>query len=211
MSEAMKLLQARCGCKPDGSFGPNTAKAIARHYDLSTNRAAHLLGQASHESGGFRLTVENLNYSVESIMRVWPSKFESEADAKPYARNPKALAEFAYLDENRGKNHQLGNDTKEKASLYIGRGFIQLTGYNNVKSFASDMRLPNVLSDPTLLEEDYAMETAIWFFNKNKLWKIADKGVGEDQVKQITKRVNGGYHGLSDRIEQTNKIYGWLS
>jgi hypothetical protein len=69
MSHAMKLLQSKCGVSADGDFGPNTAKAIAAHYELSPERAAHLLGQASHESGGFKVTRENLNYSAERCVR----------------------------------------------------------------------------------------------------------------------------------------------
>jgi predicted chitinase len=75
MSDAMKALQAKVGVTADGSFGPNTARAIAKHYDLSPARGAHLLGQASHESGGFKLVRENLNYSAETMLRVWPSRF----------------------------------------------------------------------------------------------------------------------------------------
>ena len=146
---------------------------------------------------------ENLNYSVEAMMRVWPSRFPTEESAKPYARKPKALAENVYFG-------RMGNDTKEKASLYIGRGFIQLTGYNNVRAFASEMRVPEVLNNPTLLEEEYAMDTAIWFFDSNKLWKICDEGVNDDAIKRLTKRINGGYTGLDHRIKETNKIYEWL-
>ncbi len=203
MSDALKLLQTKCGCSPDGSFGPNTARGIVKYYELSPERGAHLLGQIVHESASFKLTRENLNYSVEAMMRVWPSRFPTEESAKPYSRNPKALAEKVYFD-------RMGNDTKEKASLYIGRGFLQLTGYNNVRSFASDMRVPEVLSNPTLLEEDYAMETAIWFFRKNNLWKICDEGVSDDVIKKLTKRINGGYTGLDHRIKETNKIYEWV-
>ena len=210
MSVALKLLQEKVGVEPDGAYGPNTARAITKHYGLDRVKAAHLLGQAGHESGGFKLTRENLNYSVEAMMRVWPSRFPDEDSAKPYSRNPKALAELVYFDENRGKNYKLGNDTKEKASLYIGRGFIQLTGYNNVRSFASDMRVPDVLSNPMLLEEDYAMDTAIWFFNKNNLWKICDEGVNDDAIAKITKRVNGGHHGLKDRADRTRQAWDWL-
>jgi predicted chitinase len=76
MSDAMKQLQAKCGVSADGDFGPNTARAIAKHYDLKPERAAHLLGQASHESGGFKLTRENLNYSAETLCKVWPSRFK---------------------------------------------------------------------------------------------------------------------------------------
>jgi putative chitinase len=204
MSDAMKVLQAKCGVTPDGSFGPNTARAIAKHYDLKPERAAHLLGQASHESGGFKLTRENLNYSAETLCKVWPSRFKTVEYAAPFARNPKALAESVYFG-------RMGNISKEMASLYIGRGFVQLTGYDNHKAFAHDMNRPDVLTDPSLLESELAFESALWFFQKNDLFKIADEGVNDDTIKRITKRVNGGYHGLDHRTEETNKIYGWLA
>ena len=203
MSNALKLLQEKCGCSPDGSFGPNTARGIVKHYELSPERGAHLLGQVIHESGSFKLTRENLNYSVESMMRVWPSRFPTEESAEPYARNPKALAENVYFG-------RMGNDSKEKASLYIGRGFLQLTGYDNVKAFASDMGKHEVMTDPSLLEEDYAMDTAIWFFQKNNLWKICDEGVSDDTVKRLTRKINGGYTGLDHRIKETNRVYDWV-
>lgn len=203
MSNAMRKLQAKIGVSADNSFGPNTARAIAKHYELSNKRAAHLMGQAHHESGGFKLTKENLSYSVEAMMRVWPRRFPTKESAEPFARNPKALAENVYFG-------RMGNDTKEKASLYLGRGFLQLTGYNNVKAFASDMGLPEVIEDPSLLEEEYAFETAVWFFNTNGLYKIADTGVDGEVIRAITKRVNGGYHGIDDRIHQTTKIHTWL-
>lgn len=203
MSEAMKLLQAKCGVSADGSFGPNTAKAIAAHFKLTPERAAHLLGQASHESGGFKLTRENLNYSAEVMCKVWPSRFKSVEEAAPFARNPKALAENVYFG-------RMGNTSKQMASLYIGRGFLQLTGYDNHKAFAHDMNLPDVLTDPSLLERELAFETALWFFEKNGLMSIADEGVNVDTILRITKRVNGGTHGLDDRTQQTNKIFGWL-
>ena len=206
MSEAMKKLQERCGCTPDGAFGPNTARAIAKHYDLSPNRAAHLLGQASHESAGFTITKENLYYSSpERIQAVWPSRFKTIEDAMPYAKNPSKLAGKVYLRES------LGNLTEQDAANHIGRGFIQLTGKSNYRSFASDMRVPEVMNDPSLVETEYAFESAMWFFEKNGLFKMADNGIGTDNIKAITKRVNGGYHGLDDRIAQTQKIYGWLA
>lgn len=203
MSDALKSLQSKCGCSPDGSFGPNTARAIVKHYELSPERGAHLLGQVVHESGSFKLTKENLNYSVEAMMRVWPSRFPTKESAEPYAKNPKALAENVYFG-------RMGNDSKEKASLYIGRGFLQLTGFNNVRSFASDMRLPEVMDDPTLLEKEYAMDTAIWFFRKNNLWKICDEGVSDSVIRKLTKKINGGYTGLDHRIKETKKIYEWV-
>ena len=202
MPEALKKLQEKCGVKPDGAFGPNTARAIARHYRLSMERGAHLLGQASHESGGLKTTRENLNYSAETMCRVWPSRFKSVAEAAPYARNPKALADKVY-------SNRMGNGEGE-GHIWIGRGFLQLTGKDNYKAFAADMKLPQIMEDPSLVETDYAFETAMWFFDRNKLWDICDKGVDLDQIKQITKRVNGGYTGLDHRVHATDQIYGWL-
>jgi len=97
MSDALKILQARCGVTADGSFGPNTARAIAKHYELSDKRGAHLLGQAHHESGGFKRTKEGLYYSTpERLMAVWPSRFKSVEAAQPYTKNPEALANNVY-------------------------------------------------------------------------------------------------------------------
>ena len=204
MSEAMKKLQERCGVAADGAFGPNTARAIAAHYDLSPNRAAHLLGQAAHESGGFTITKESLYYSSpERICKVWPSRFKTVEDAMPYAKNPKALADKVY-------SNRMGNAEGE-GHLYIGRGFIQLTGKDNYRLFAADMRVPEIMTDPSLVETDYAFESAMWFFEKNGLFKMADNGIGTDNIRAITKRVNGGDHGIGDRIAQTQKIYGWLT
>ena len=176
--EALKMLQEKCGVSPDGAFGPNTAKAIVTHHELSPERGAHLLGQVVHESGTFKYTRENLNYSVDAMMKVWPSRFPTEESAEPFARNPKALAENVYFG-------RMGNDTKEKASAYIGRGFLQLTGYNNIKAFAADMGKPEVINDPSLLEKEYAFDTAIWFFNSNGLFKLAREGVTDEVIKKI--------------------------
>ena len=203
MSDAMKALQAKVGVTADGSFGPNTARAIAKHYELSPARAAHLLGQASHESAGFRLVRENLNYTSETMMRVWPSRFRTLEEAQPFARNPKGLADKVY-------SNRMGNGEGE-GHIYIGRGFLQLTGKDNYKAFAADMRVPEIMQDPSLVETEYAFETALWFFEKNNLFAIADKGVSNDTIKQITKRVNGGHIGLSHRSEETYKVFSWLS
>ena len=203
MSDAMKKLQAKIGVDADGAFGPNTARAICKHYKLSPARGAHLLGQASHESGEFKLVRENLNYSAETMVRVWPSRFKSIAEAQPFARNPKALADKVY-------SNRMGNGEGE-GHVFIGRGFLQLTGKDNYKALAADMRIPEIMQDPSLVETDYAFETALWFFDKNGLFAIADKGVNDDTIKQITKLVNGGFIGLDHRIKETRKIWSWLN
>lgn len=204
--EALKILQAKCGVKPDGAFGPNTARAIADYYKLSPKRGAHLLGQSAHESGNFMISEENLNYRAETMCRVWPSRFKSEADAAPYAKNPEKLANKVYSGRM-GNGPELSGDGWK----YAGKGFIQLTGKDNVRAFAEHIGRDSLVDDPSPIAKELAMDSAIFFFEKNGLFGVADEGVNDDVIKKITRRVNGGYHGLDDRIEKTKKIYGWLS
>jgi len=206
MSDAMRNLQTKVGVGADGSFGPNTARAIAKHFGLSPERGAHLLGQASHESGGFKVVREGLYYSTaERIQAVWPSRFATVEDAEPYAKNPSKLANKVYSDRMGN-----GDESSGDGALFSGKGFLQLTGKSNFREFSSDMRLPGVMINPDDVATEYAFETAQWFFNKNKLFRIADEGVNDDTIKRITRKVNGGYHGLEDRTDQTNKIHTWL-
>jgi len=204
--DALKMLQTTCGVTPDGAFGPNTARAIAKHYNLTPKRGAHLLGQAAHESGNFMVSEENLNYRASTMCRVWPSRFKSEVDAEPYARNPEALANKVYSDRMGNGSEASGDGWK-----YAGKGFIQLTGKNNVRAFAEHIGRDSLVDDPSPIANELAMDSAIFFFEKNGLFSMADKGVSDSIIKSITKRVNGGYHGLNDRIEKTKKIYQWLS
>lgn len=205
MNDAMRKLQVKVGVGADNEFGPNTARAIAAHYGLSPERGAHLLGQAAHESGGFKRSRENLNYSWKGLMNTWPTRFKTEAEAREYHRQPSKIARKVYLRES------LGNETEDDAEKFVGRGWLQLTGKANYRSFASDMGVPDVMTDPSLVEEEYAFETAQWFFDKNGLFEMADEGVTEDVIKKITKRVNGGHHGLTDRIAKTKQIHLWLN
>ena len=201
MSDSLRKLQTRVGTPADGGWGPNTARKVTQFFELSPKRAAHLLGQVVHESGTFQHVEENLNYSVDACLRVFGKYFKTEEDAKPYARNPKALADKVY-------GHRMGNDGAGFA--WRGRGYLQLTGRDNYRAFASDMRLPEVMDNPDLVAEEYPMESAIWFFRKNKLWTLCDEGVNDEVIKKVTRRVNGGYNGLDHRIKETKNIYQWL-
>jgi putative chitinase len=199
----MKRLQEKAGVGADGAFGPNTARAVAKHYGLSPERGAHILGQSHHESAGFKRVSEGLYYSTpERIQAVWPSRFKTVADAEPYAKNPEKLADKVY-------GGRMGNDGE--GYKWRGRGFLQLTGKDNYSRFAADMNIGSVMDNPDLVEDEYAFDTAVWFFKTNKLFDIADEGVTDAVIRKITKRVNGGTHGLSDREKQTHMIYKWLA
>ena len=205
MSDAMRALQVKINAGSDGQFGPNTAKAIAKHYKLSAKRAAHLLGQAHHESGGFKLVRENLYYSTpERIQAVWPSRFPTVESAEKYAKNPKALAGKVYVG-------RMGNRDETDASNFAGKGYMMLTGRDNYRLFASKMGVPEVMTDPDLVADKYAFETALFFFEENNLFDIADKGVNPETIRKITRRVNGGLHGYEDRENQTHKVFTWLT
>jgi putative chitinase len=202
--DALKALQSKCGVTPDGAFGPNTARAIAAHFKLDAKRGAHFLGQVAHESMNFLISKESLFYSsADRIQKIWPTRFKNVDAAKPYTKNPKKLGNFVYGD-------RMGNAPNE-GHKYLGRGFIQLTGKKNVTEFAHHIGRDSLIDDPKPIEDELAMDSAIFFFEKNGLFLIADKGVTEEIIKNITKRVNGGYHGLEDRIEKTMKIHRWLS
>ena len=105
--------------------------------------------------------------------------------------------------------------TAQKASgdgwKYAGKGFIQLTGKDNTRAFAEHIGRDSLVDDPSPIADELAMDSAIFFFEKNGLFAMADKGVTDSIIKSITKRVNGGYHGLEDRMDKTKKIYRWLA
>jgi putative chitinase len=164
-------------------------------------RAAHFLAQAAHESGGFKFKSENLNYSKESLLKVFP-KYFTAASAEGYHRQPEKIASRVYA--NRMGN---GNEASKDGWKYKGRGYIQLTGKDNYKAFSEWAKEPTILSNPDQVADDkYAGLSAIWFWNKNGLSKIADADNLRDDktLIKITSRVNGGTHGLADRLERFN-------
>ena len=86
-----------------------------------------------------------------------------------------------------------------------------MTGKDNVRAFAEHIGRDSLIDDPSPIADELAMDSAIFFFEKNGLFAMADKGVTDSIIKSITKRVNGGYHGLEDRMDKTKKIYRWLA
>lgn len=196
----IKALQTKLGLTPDGVFGPKTLRAFANYFKLSNLRAAHFFGQLAHETGDFKISTENLNYSAEGLLKTFPKYFTAETAAQ-YARQPEKIA-------NRVYGNRMGNVLPGDGYKYRGRGAIQLTGFTNYGAFAKYAKRPDVLSNPDIVANELAFDSAFFFFERNSLWTICDHGL--DAVTQLTKKINGGTHGLDDRIAKTNKYYAIL-
>ena len=198
-------LQQKIGVTADGAFGPGTYKKAAAFYKLSPNRAAHFFAQTAHESGGFRAFSENLNYGAKGLRGIFGKYFPTEAMARAYERKPQKIANRAYA--NRMGN---GDEASGEGWLFRGRGALQLTGKFNFKAFSDYIGRPDVMTNPDLVATELAFESALWFFDKNKLWSICDQGVNDATILALTKRINGGTHGLEDRKLKTKKYASWL-
>ena len=198
-------LQQKIGVTADGAFGPGTLKAAAAHYKLNKNRAAHFFAQCAHESGNWRATSENLNYGAKGLRGIFGEYFPTDALAKAYERQPAKIANRVYA--NRMGN---GPESSGMGFKFRGRGFLQLTGHDNFKAFADYINRPDVMDNPDLVAGELAIESALWFFDRNKLWGICDQGINDAAILALTKRINGGTHGLDDRRLKTKKYAAWL-
>jgi len=175
---------------------PQLPEAIELFQINTPLRLAHFLAQCSHESGDFKLTTENLNYSVKGLMSVFHKYFPNEAIAKQYERQPEKIANKVYANRMGNGSEQSGDGYK-----FRGRGYIQLTGKDNYKAFGDHIKV-DLLTTPDLVATKYPLTSAAFFFNRNKLWDICDKGDSIDVVTMVSKRVNGGTIGLEDSINK---------
>lgn len=166
---------------------------IAGTYEINTPlRQAHFLAQIAHESGGFRLNKENLNYSAQALGSVFRKYFPTAQQAAQYARQPEAIANVVYA--NRMGN---GDTASGDGWRYRGRGLVQLTGKYNYLVYAKERGQDFVNNPDLLLEPVWSIDVAGWFWKSRGLNTLADK----DDVRGITKLINGGYNGLDDRIK----------
>jgi putative chitinase len=173
-------------------FGINTPVSLA-----------HFLSQCAHESGGFKITTENLNYSKEGLMKIFHKYFPTEQLASQYARQPKKIANKVY-----GNRMGNGNEASGEGWKYRGRGYIQITGKNNYQEFSKSIG-EDVLSNPDLVSTKYPMVSSAWFFSKNCLGKCTDSS--DKSVTNVTRCVNGGENGLIDRLKYFKTYYQLLS
>ena len=165
-------------------------------------RLAHFFAQVLHESGCMRFDTENLNYSSDALLRVFGKYFQTKQEADAYARKPEKIANRVYA-----KRMGNGSEASGDGWKYRGRGLIQLTGKANYKAFAEWVGDARIMDDPDLVSSEYAVHSAVFFWDKNNLNKLADR----DDVVGLTRRINGGENGLAHRRELLNKAKGLLS
>ena len=170
------------------SWAPALSAAAAEWEINTPQRMAHFVGQCCEESSGLTRLTENLSYSAERLMAVWPSRFQTLASAEPFAHNPEALAVRVY-------SGRLGNITSDDAALFIGRGCIMITGRANYRTYAAKLGL-DILKRPELAAEPVpAARIAACYWADHGLNALADT----DDIEAITRAINGGEVGLEAR------------
>lgn len=177
---------------------------VVDKYKINTPlRLSHFVAQCYHESQGFHVTQENLNYSLDGLLRVFKKYFPVDI-ASDYVRKPEKIANRAYANRNGN-----GPESSGDGWLYRGRGYIQLTGKENYAAF--DKVVPeNILVNPDVVSSKYPMLSAGWFWDQRQLNALADLGADQQVVSDITKKINGGYNGLEDRLKLFDRFYGAL-
>ena len=184
----------------------NELPLVMEKFGISNpTRLAHFLSQVAHESGNFKFVNENLNYGAKGLMGIFKKYFPTQALATAYERKPEKIANKVYA--SRMGN---GDEASGEGYKFRGRGYIQLTGKDNYKAF-SDFIGEDCVANPDLVATKYPLTSAAFFFHKNKLWDICDKGHSHEIVTAVTKRVNGGIIGLDDRIKHFEEYNNLLA
>lgn len=178
---------------------PDTASKFGIDTPL---KLAHFLAQCGHESGGFKVTQENLNYSAKGLMGIFKKYFPTQALAEQYQRKPEAIASKVY-----GGRMGNGTEATKEGYKFRGRGYIQLTGKDNYTAFGKAIN-EDIVNNPDLVASKYPLLSAAWFFSKNCLKKCVD--ASDATVTSVTKCVNGGTIGLPDRMKHFKEYYSLL-
>jgi putative chitinase len=165
-------------------------------YDINTPlRVAHFIAQCAHESGNFVFIKENLNYRAASLRKTFAKYFPTDELAQQYEKKPERIANRVYA--NRMGN---GDEASGDGWRYCGRGLIQLTGKDNYTFFAGSLGISEPEAAEYLATFEGAAQSACWYWEQNKLNRFADA----NDVRGLTRAINGGFIGLEDRIKHTN-------
>lgn len=177
---------------------------VMTKYEINTPlRLAHFLAQCAHESGTFKAVTENLMYSADGLKKIFPKYFPGALN-ESYAKKPEAIANRVYASRMSNGDEKSGDGYK-----FRGRGYIQLTGRGNYTAFDQVVE-ENILANPDLVATKYPLLSAAFFWNKTALNTVADKGADIATVTAVTKKVNGGTHGLDSRIAFFNKFFNLI-
>jgi len=164
-------------------------------YDINTPlRVAHFVAQCAHESGNFVFIKENLNYRAAGLRKTFGKYFPTDELAKQYEKRPEKIANRVYA--NRMGN---GDEASGDGYLYCGRGLIQLTGKDNYTFFAGSLGISTAEASEYLATFEGAVQSACWFWEQNNLNRFADA----NDVRGLTRAINGGENGLADRQKHT--------
>jgi putative chitinase len=198
----VERFQKENGLLVDNKIGKNTLLKMKDVFRLpSVEATAHFVGQLDHETAGFTLDRENLNYSVNGLLTVFRKYFPNEDVARSYARQPEKIANRVYANRMGNGDERSGDGWK-----YRGRFSIQTTGKNNYTLLSLYLKDPQVLTDPDKVIQKHYWNAAIFFFESNNLFTLTKK-VDIDSITKLTRRINGGTNGISDRINKTMKYW----
>ena len=206
----IKEFQRSRGLIADGIVGKNTIKEFKKAYNLNDEMVAHFLGQTYVESNGFKEVEENLNYSAKGLAETWPSRYAVDpraiikvpnALAKHLERKPQEIANNAYADRMGNGNEDSGDGWKHR-----GFGYIQLTGKKTQDEFSEYVGDSSIKAYPDKIATIYPLESALFYFHKHNLFKNISK-VDYATIKNITKRINGGYSHIDRRKYWTEYFY----
>jgi putative chitinase len=184
---------------PKNPYVEHWHKALSQlfpDYEINTpQRMAAFIAQCAHESAGFMVLRENLNYRWQTLRKIFPKYFPTDELAQRYASMPNRQEAIA----NRVYGGRMGNGPEESGDgfRYCGRGLIQLTGRDNYAWFAASLGITPEEATEYLSTFEGAAQSACWFWETNKLNQWADK----NDIITLTKRINGGTIGLDDRIK----------
>ena len=152
-------------------------------------RIAGFIAQCGHESAGFTVLEENLNYSEKGLMGTFPKYFKDRSPAA-YERKPEAIANVVYANRMGNGSEKSGDGWK-----YRGRGVIQLTGFDNYSNFGKAVGKDVDQVIKYLSTKKGALHSACWYWNSRNINDSADAG----DIVKMTKLINGGTIGLEDR------------
>jgi len=176
-------------------------ETFSRFNITTNNQKAMFIGQASHESGNFRLLEENLNYKAATLMRIWPKRFPNLEKANEYAGNPKKIANSVYSSRMGNRDENSGDGWR-----FRGRGIFQITGHSNVFHAGKALGVDFVKDPDLIATPKYAALTAGWFWDTHKLNPPADAL----DFNKITRTINGGLIGQEDRIKHVQQALAVL-